>query len=746
MKTAARISSNRFAIAAIALLLAAPGCSRSDFNVVLKKSAPVLSNLRVSASSSTLTLSAPAFQDEGNPKPTVEAFYAVSGVMGDDAPDVSRGERWEINLSGDTTLSGLQVDTAYQIVVVAENELGRSIKTTTVTTNESAPKLNGITPTSTSSSITVYMPVFSTAPNPALTSLKAYIYKTGAAVTFSEGVPYVGGSQATSVDLQYKGTIRGCTFGGLDANTAYTVRVVAVNPAGSSYVEGIISTAMTPPVLAPLSVSVSSGTVSVAPTLANTGNPPVATVNVYIGKNLSINGSSVSGAIASSNNLSQQSSSGPYSEGDSVMAAVVAQNAAGYSIKTAEVTIPNGSDPSFIWLALDGVYGKIYSLAIVVNAPFIASLQPVVTYGVLPIVTVTNNGSSFASGSPLGFSGPVSLVASLSTTADYAVSLTSYGRVSTPVSSVISAPYGITTDGVNLYVLDRNEIHRIPEATMSGTVIAGGSSGYADGDGTAAKFYGANGIVYSEGYLYVADTWNNRIRRVMTSAPFTVTTLAGSGTAALSDGTGAAASFNLPYGIAAGGSGILYVADTVNNVIRKVSTSTGAVTTLAGTGTAGSANGAFSDATFNNPGALVLVGSTLFVCDTGSHRIRALDLTAETVTTFAGSSAGYADDVGTAAKFCKLRGITSDGTNLFVSESDSTDVNYDGSTINDPNAKVRKIFLSGARVTTVAGSTVSGIADGEGTAATFYDLFGIVYLNNALYVTDPTKNLIRKIE
>ncbi|MGB7810218.1 MAG: hypothetical protein WBP56_03695, partial [Polyangia bacterium] len=132
----------------------------------------------------------------------------------------------------------------------------------------------------------------------------------------------------------------------------------------------------------------------------------------------------------------------------------------------------------------------------------------------------------------------------------------------------------------------------IRKITPSGvvTTLAGtaGPSGSADGTGAAARFNQPFGVaVDGSGNVFVADTWNNTIRKVTPSG--VVTTLAGTaGSSGSADGTGAAASFSYPYGVAVDGSGNVFVADWGNNAIRKISTS-GVVTTIVGVAAPGSA-------------------------------------------------------------------------------------------------------------------------------------------------------------
>jgi hypothetical protein len=157
------------------------------------------------------------------------------------------------------------------------------------------------------------------------------------------------------------------------------------------------------------------------------------------------------------------------------------------------------------------------------------------------------------------------------------------------------------------------------------TTLAGlaGSAGSADGTGSAARFNTPEGVaVDGSSNVYVADSGNHTIRKITPGG--VVTTLAGlAGSSGSADGTGSAARFNFPVGVALDGSGNVYVADSLNNTIRKM-TSAGVVTTLAGlAGSAGSADGAVSAARFNEPFGVAVDGSgNIYVADTFNFTIR----------------------------------------------------------------------------------------------------------------------------
>jgi sugar lactone lactonase YvrE len=187
-------------------------------------------------------------------------------------------------------------------------------------------------------------------------------------------------------------------------------------------------------------------------------------------------------------------------------------------------------------------------------------------------------------------------------------------------------PAGVAVDAAgNAYVDDQsnNRIRIVTPAGVVTTLAGSGASAFADGTGTTASFAFPAGVALDPaGSVYVADFSNNRIR-VVTPAGV-VTTLAGSGASAFADGTGTTASFSQPAGVAVDANGKVYVADFNNNRIRMV-TPAGVVTTLAGSGAFGFADGTGAAAVFNNPGAIAVdLAGNLYVCDKSNHRIRKL--------------------------------------------------------------------------------------------------------------------------
>ncbi|MDR2209180.1 MAG: IPT/TIG domain-containing protein [Azoarcus sp.] len=351
----------------------------------------------------------------------------------------------------------------------------------------------------------------------------------------------------------------------------------------------------------------------------------------------------------------------------------------------------------------------------------------------------------------------------------------------------------------------------LPTVTVS--TLAGSEGGFADGKGGAERFNGPSCIaIDAAGNLYVADGWNHRIQKITPTGE--VSTFAGSGERGFADGEGNVARFSAPNGIAIDAAGNLYVGDSDNHRIRKI-TPTGVVSTFAG-GKRGFAEGKGSAALFNGPGGIAIdTAGNLYVADTYNHRIRKITLAGE-VSTLAGSSRlgvpddgasyarntmitpsepvstpyngrahGFANGPGNAAQFHSPTDVVIDAAgNLYVAdfgnsvvrkispEGDvSTLVNsidgYDDRTGNirsffglrsialdaagnlyvsdSGNNRIRMVSPTG-EVSTLAGSDTSGKVDGVGSAAQFHSPYGItIDTAGNLYVAEERNNLIRKL-
>lgn len=291
-----------------------------------------------------------------------------------------------------------------------------------------------------------------------------------------------------------------------------------------------------------------------------------------------------------------------------------------------------------------------------------------------------------------------------------------------------NGPRGIAVapDGT-IYIADTTN-HRIRAISPAGIVstLAGGTQGSANGTGTAAQFNNPSGVaVGPNGLIYVADTNNSRIRAITPAG--VVTTFAGS-----SYGTGQGF-FASPRGVAVAADGTVYVADTSNHNIVAL-TPSAAYTRLAGNNTFGFANGSGASARFNGPQGIVVVSPTvLAVADTNNRRVR-LVTTSGVVTTLAGIGGNpitSLDGNNTIAKFLSCEGITVAPTGvIYVAET--------------TGHRIRAVSPTGV-VTTIAGST-QGSVDGTGAAAQFNSPSGItIGPDGSLLITERGSHRIRKV-
>lgn len=195
-------------------------------------------------------------------------------------------------------------------------------------------------------------------------------------------------------------------------------------------------------------------------------------------------------------------------------------------------------------------------------------------------------------------------------------------------------PYGVALDGDGtLYIADAGDNNRIRKIGVGGvvTTLAGSGEGFVDGVGAAAAFHTPSGLACdAAGNIYVADTGNHAIRKI--SPQGVVTTLAGTGVAGFRDGPGVQAQFNGPVGVAADASGNVYVADTYNDRIRVIRAD-GHVITLAGGEKPGYQDGPGSAARFDTPSALAVDAlGNIWIADTRNNAIRKLTSSGEVST------------------------------------------------------------------------------------------------------------------
>ncbi|HVV53891.1 MAG TPA: hypothetical protein VHC47_01115 [Mucilaginibacter sp.] len=253
------------------------------------------------------------------------------------------------------------------------------------------------------------------------------------------------------------------------------------------------------------------------------------------------------------------------------------------------------------------------------------------------------------------------------------------------------------------------------------TTFAGNqTAGYADGSGMGAQFSGPSGVaVDAQGNIYISDTFNNRIRKITPDG--TVTTIAGNGTPGYADGNAADAEFYGPEGLAVDAQGNVFVADFGNNLIREISTS-GVVSTFSGVGTAGHVDGAANVAEFNGPYGITFDKSgNLIVADENNNMIRMVT-PAGVASTVAGTTvAGYINATNNAkngvyAFFRHPTGVAVDPSNGNIYVADNG------------NSAIRQITTANV-VTTIAGGTAQSSLVGYPTGITI-DQSGDMFISD----------------
>jgi hypothetical protein len=266
-----------------------------------------------------------------------------------------------------------------------------------------------------------------------------------------------------------------------------------------------------------------------------------------------------------------------------------------------------------------------------------------------------------------------------------------------------------------------------------------GSPGFTDGVGTAATFKYPTGISFADAdTALVADLRNHAIRKIVISTGAT-TTLAGSGSSGFTNGVGTAATFNNPHSVAVdGSSGIALVVDTENHAIRRIVIATGETSTLAGSGTGGNQDGIGAAVRFQNPAAIAVKSGIALVADDLNHAIRKIVVSTGQTTTLVGKSGkGTVDGDGSEAKFDRPWGISMNGDSALVTQNG----------ISGPDL-IRRVRISDGTTTTLAGSS-TGSADGLGTVATFYRPRGIAMcteVDGTAFVAEMMNSAVRRLQ
>lgn len=297
---------------------------------------------------------------------------------------------------------------------------------------------------------------------------------------------------------------------------------------------------------------------------------------------------------------------------------------------------------------------------------------------------------------------------------------------------LITVPSGAATGKFNVSVAGGQAMPFVTDFTVvppaEVAAFAGSDKGYSDGVGTSALFVEMYGIITdAQGNIYVSESATHRIRKITPDG--VVTTFAGQGIQGYQDGPGAQALFIKPTGLATDASGNLYLAEYGAHRIRKI-TPDGTVSTLAGSGLAGGADGSAVDAQFNYPRCITAdAQGNVYVGET--YRIRKITPDGS-VSTLAGGTQGYVDATGAEAKFDSIADLTID-TQGFLYAADYF------------NNMIRKISPAG-EVTTVAGNGATGSDDGLAAEASFDGPTGVAYHSDgSILVADSRGRRIRKV-
>jgi len=288
-------------------------------------------------------------------------------------------------------------------------------------------------------------------------------------------------------------------------------------------------------------------------------------------------------------------------------------------------------------------------------------------------------------------------------------------------------PAGLDTDGTAVYVANsRNDT--ISRIDMAGaiSIVAGQSSkaGTDDGTGSAALFNSPDGLTILNGALYVADTNNSDLRKIVLATKV-VTTIAGTANiAGTENGRGSAAHFNLPTQICNDGKGTLYIVDTGNSQIRKLVLAEMTISTIGGQAPDGEGkeDGPASKSKFKNPRGVATDGKFLYVADTANNMIRKIDLSGNVTSTIAGTGAeGNDNGAGASATFNHPEALATDGTTLYIADAD--------------NHAIRKLNLADNSVSTLTlvnghlGSGLTVSKDGK-----------------TLFFSDTTENAVQRVD
>ena len=316
-------------------------------------------------------------------------------------------------------------------------------------------------------------------------------------------------------------------------------------------------------------------------------------------------------------------------------------------------------------------------------------------------------------------------------------------------AALLNAPANVKVDAAgNVYIADysNNRVRKVDAKTGVITTVAGsGKQGFA-GDGgpaTDATFKGVSDIaIDSAGDIFVADQFNNKIRKVDGKTGI-VTTVAGTHMGSNGDdGPATKAQLNMPNSVAVDAAGNIYISDFGNNKIRKVDAKTGTISTIAGDGKEGKKgdDGPAASAEIDQPGTILVTSNgDIYFADEVNCKIRKIDGKTGDISAVAGTGKeGKKGDgaAATAAQLSKPCGIAIDAQgNIYIAD--------------EYNFRVRKVDASSGEISTIAGTGKEGANgdEGDGTTVALSGPCGVaVDKNGNVYFTDHTTNLVRKVD
>ncbi|NDJ14727.1 MAG: hypothetical protein EBY17_26620, partial [Acidobacteriia bacterium] len=361
-----------------------------------------------------------------------------------------------------------------------------------------------------------------------------------------------------------------------------------------------------------------------------------------------------------------------------------------------------------------------------------------VTFGSGPLTVV----ATASSGLPVSFA---SATSSVCTVSGSAVALVAVGTCSINATQAGNVSFSAATPMTVIFTVTPLEQAIMPGTAGIQTLTGNPTAGFA-GDGLTSEYAALNSpagvAVDGTGNLYIADQGNNRIR-MLSKATGKITTAAGNGTAGFSGDGGVAASavLNSPAAVAVDSAGNLYIADRGNNRIRLLSKATGKITTIAGNGTAGFSGdgGAAPSAALNSPAAVAVDSAgNLYIADQGNNRVRRVSSATGMITTVAGHgiNSGFSGDGGaaTGAGFYPVAVAVDGAGNLYIGDSHAN--------------RIRKVSAGTGVITTVVGNGSDGFSgDGGAASLARLSQPGGVAADSAgnLYIADQGNNRIRRV-